>query len=209
MYNAGYDLGGDVQAYSFGSYGHRKASAFENFRLPSKVIADPAPAAATTVPFPHGFSPREQIVEDDFHAGTLGIRGVVADWNWDLSTTYGHDSDDVSTINSANASLFADTGASPRNFFDGTFAASEWTTTLDIDRAFDARHGRADERRRWGAENRESKFAIGAGRHRCRPTRKAASPIPGFQKTDAGTHTRTNYKAGLWRFVALVADRQA
>ncbi|HEX3366233.1 TonB-dependent receptor [Phenylobacterium sp.] len=188
FYNAGYDLGGGLEVYSTGSYGHRKASAFENYRVPSKVTR--TVGATTIVPFPNGFSPREQIVEDDY-AGTLGIRGVVAGWNWDLSTTYGRDKDDVSTINSANASLFADTGQTPRNFFDGTFAASEWTTTLDIDRSFDVGMA-APMNVALGAENRESKFTIGQG-DPLSTYKEGGQSFPGFQKTDAATHTRTNY----------------
>jgi iron complex outermembrane recepter protein len=188
FYNAGYDLGGGVEAYSMGSYGHRKASAFENFRLPSRVTR--TVNGVTTVPFPHGFSPREQIVEDDY-AITAGIRGVIAEWNWDLSTTYGRDKDDISTINSANASLFADTGQTPRNFFDGTFASSEWTTTLDIDRAFDV--GMASPLNvALGAESRQSKFTISQG-DPLSTYKEGGQSYPGFQSTDAGTHTRNNY----------------
>jgi iron complex outermembrane receptor protein len=188
FYNAGYDLGGGVQAYSFGSYGHRKASAFENFRLPSRVTR--TVGGVTTVPFPNGFSPREQIVEDDY-AVTGGIKGVIAEWNWDLSTTYGRDKDDISTINSANASLFADTGLTPRNFFDGTFVSSEWTTSLDIDRAFDV--GMASPLNvALGVENRENKFTINQG-DPLSIYKEGGQSYPGFQSTDAGTHKRTNY----------------
>ncbi|HEY2356788.1 MAG TPA: TonB-dependent receptor, partial [Phenylobacterium sp.] len=188
FYNAGYDLGGDVQAYSFGSYGHRKASAYENFRLPSRVTR--TVGGQTIVPFPNGFSPREQIVEDDY-AITAGVRGIVAGWNWDFSTTYGHDSDDVSTINSANAALFADTGSTPRNFFDGTFTSSEWTTTLDVVRDFEV--GMAKPLSvALGAENRENRFSISQG-DPLSIYQEGAQSYPGFQPTDAGSHKRSNH----------------
>ncbi|MGZ3402524.1 MAG: TonB-dependent receptor plug domain-containing protein [Phenylobacterium sp.] len=188
FYNAGYDLGNGIEAYSMGSYGHRKASAYENFRLPSKVTR--TVGGTTTVPFPHGFSPREQIVEDDY-ALTGGIRGTAAEWNWDLSTTYGRDHDDVSTINSANASLFADTGQTPRNFYDGAFASSEWTTTLDLDRTFDVGMA-APMNLALGAESRQSKFTIGQG-DPLSAYKEGGQSYPGFQASDAGTHTRNNY----------------
>ncbi|MDB5495368.1 MAG: TonB-dependent receptor [Phenylobacterium sp.] len=188
FYNAGYDLGDGVQAYSFGSYGHRKASAFENYRLPSRVTR--TVGGVTTVPFPNGFSPREQIVEDDY-AVTGGIKGAVAGWDWDLSTTFGRDKDDISTINSANASLFADTGQTPRNFFDGTFISSEWTTTLDVDKTFDV--GMASPLNvALGAETRENKFTINQG-DPLSIYKEGGQSYPGFQSTDAGTHKRTNY----------------
>ena len=40
QYNAGYDFG-DVQLYSFGSYSKRIASAYENLRVPDRIIASP------------------------------------------------------------------------------------------------------------------------------------------------------------------------
>jgi iron complex outermembrane receptor protein len=189
LYNAGYDLGSGVELYSFGSYGHRKGSAFENFRLPSRVTGT-GPGGVTTVPFPHGFSPREQILEDDY-AFTGGIKGTAGGWNWDLSTTYGHDKDDISTINSANASLFADTGQTPRNFFDGTFKATEWTTNLDVSRNFDV--GMASPLNvALGAETRENKFEISQG-DPLSTYKEGGQSYPGFQATDAGEHKRTSY----------------
>jgi iron complex outermembrane receptor protein len=188
FYNAGYEVSDSVTVYSFGSYGHRKGSAFENFRLPSRVTR--TVGATTTVPFPHGFSPREQIEEDDY-ALTGGIRGKAGDWNWDLSTTYGRDRDDISTINSANASLFADTGQTPRNFFDGTFTASEWTTNFDVSRDFDV--GMSSPLNvALGAENRESKFSIAQG-DPLSIYKEGGQSYPGFQPTDAGEHKRTSY----------------
>ena len=50
--NAGYDISDDVQLYTFGSFGHRVAKAFENDRLPTQVIAAPGsnqPCSATNL----------------------------------------------------------------------------------------------------------------------------------------------------------------
>ena len=187
FYNAGYDLGDGLEAYSTGSFGHRKASAYENYRLPSKVTR--TVNGVTTVPFPQGFSPREQLVEDDY-ALTFGIRGDLADWHWDLSTTYGRDKDDISTINSANASLYADTGQTPRNFYDGAFTSSEWTTTLDIDRSFDVGMA-APMNLAFGYENRQNKFTIAQG-DPLSTYKEGGQSYPGFQATDAATHSRSN-----------------
>ena len=188
FYNAGYDLGDGIEAYSFGSFGHRKGAAFENYRLPSRVTR--TVGGVTSVPFPNGFEPREQIVEDDY-AVTGGIKGKAAGWAWDLSTTYGRDKDDISTINSANASLYADTGQTPINFFDGTFASTEWTTNLDLSKDFEV--GMATPLNvALGAETRENKFSIGQG-DPLSTYKEGGQSYPGFQKTDAGTHKRTSY----------------
>jgi iron complex outermembrane receptor protein len=197
FYNSGYDLGEGLELYSFGSYSHRKASAFENYRLPTKVIASPVLGVGGTtttpgelIPFPNGFNPREALREDDY-AVTAGIKGVLAEWNWDLSTTYGRDKNEISTLNSANASLFIDTHTTPRNFFDGAFVSSEWTGNLDITRPFEV--GLASPLNvAFGAEGRQEKYTISTG-DPASIYKEGGQSYPGFQPSDAGTHSRTNY----------------
>ncbi|HEV7383945.1 MAG TPA: TonB-dependent receptor, partial [Phenylobacterium sp.] len=206
FYNAGYELGEGVQLYSFGSYSHRKASAFENYRLPSRVIASPVlgvGGSVTTpgelIPFPNGFNPREALREDDYSV-TGGIKGVMADWNWDLSTTYGRDKNEISTLNSANSSLFVDTHTTPRNFFDGAFVSSEWTGNLDISRAIEV--GAASPLNvAFGAEGRKETYAISTG-DPASIYKEGGQSYPGFQPSDAASHSRTNY-AG---YVDLAVD---
>ncbi|WP_394762417.1 TonB-dependent receptor plug domain-containing protein [Phenylobacterium sp.] len=196
FYNAGYDLG-TVQLYSFGSYSHRKASAHENYRLPSKVIASPVLGVQGSVatpgeliPFPNGFNPREALQEDDY-AVTGGIKGKAGDWNWDLSTTYGRDKNEISTLSSANASLFIDTHTTPVNFFDGAFVSTEWTTNLDVSRTFDV--GMASPLNvAFGAETRRETYAISTG-DPASIYKEGGQSYPGFQPTDAASHSRNNY----------------
>lgn len=183
-YNAGYDFGGGVEFYSFGTFGTRVAQSIENYRAPTKVVY------GTTQLYPEGFSPREAISERDF-ASTIGIRGSLADWAWDLSTTYGKDYDKIYTLNSANASLYAETGHTPTDFYDGAFAASQWTTNLDVNRSFDvglsAPLGIA-----FGGELREDTYQIKAG-DAASYYKEGAQSFPGFTPTDAGSHSRKNY----------------
>ncbi|MGA0600321.1 TonB-dependent receptor plug domain-containing protein [Caulobacter sp. KR2-114] len=197
FYNAGYDITDDIQLYSYGSYSHRTASSYENYRVPSKVSR--TVGLVTTYPFPNGFDPREALVEDDF-AVTGGAKGKLAGWAWDLATTYGHDKDRISTVDTANASLYADTGVTPTNFYDGSFTSSEWTTNLDVSRDFAV--GLASPLNvAFGAEGRWSKYQIGAG-DPLSIYKEGGQSFPGFQLTDAGAHTRTNY-AG---YIDLAAD---
>src|SRR6185437_13671881 len=98
--NAGYDLGNGIQLYSVDSYAHRNASAYENYRAPS-VVTGVTSSGDTVVPFPNGFNPREAIREDDY-ALSLGVRGDLGLWHWDLSSTFGRDRDVVNTVDSAN-----------------------------------------------------------------------------------------------------------
>ncbi|HEX4181854.1 MAG TPA: TonB-dependent receptor [Caulobacteraceae bacterium] len=201
FYNAGYNLGAGVQLYSFGSYGYRTASAYENYRVPSKVISSPTlgdPGSVTTpgelVPVPHGFDPREALVENEY-SFTGGARGNVDGWRWDLSSTYGEDNDVISTINSANLSLFVDTHFTPTNFRDGVFDATQWTTNLDIDREFNL--GLASPLNvAMGAEARRDTFGISSG-DPASIFAEGGQSFPGFQPTDAGDHRRNAYAGYL------------
>jgi iron complex outermembrane recepter protein len=192
MYNAGYEIGDGIELYSFGSFSHRDASAFENYRVPTRVTRiDPA-TGNLVVPFPKGFNPREAIKENDYSV-TGGLKGAFDSWNWDLSTTYGRDKNDVSTINSANKDLFIQTGFTPTNFYDGAFTSWQWTNNLDIDRSFDIGLA-APLNVGFGGEIRKESFGITAG-DPASIFGGGSQAYPGFQPTDQGAHSRTSYAA--------------
>jgi iron complex outermembrane receptor protein len=197
-FNAGYDVGSDAQVYAFGSYGNRNAKAYQNYRSPSRVSG--VTSTGTTVyPLPNGFQPQENIREEDFSL-TAGIKGKAAEWNYDLSLTYGKDAVALYTINSANPTLFAmqqSASATPltglqRNFYDGQLSNSEWVGNIDISRDFDlgmskpltwplvVNIARATIRSRRANMPRTSMAAASPIRALRRPTpvRGAVSPMP-------------------------------
>ena len=187
VYNAGYDFG-DVQIYSFGSIAHRDAQARENYRLPSRVSR--TVDGSTTFPFPNGFKPLEALNEDDFGV-TGGIKGNTSGWHWDLSGTYGGDTSQISTLDSANASLYADTGQTPTNFYDGEFKSKQFTGNLDVSKEFD--FGLAKPTNiAFGAEYRHETFEIGSG-DPLSYYKEGAQSYPGFRPSDAGKHSRNAY----------------
>lgn len=194
-YNAGYDFG-DVQVYSFGTLSRRVASAYENVRLPDRVIASPVLGVKGTfttpgelILYPQGFNPREGLEEEDF-AVTAGVKGQMAGWNWDLSSTYGQDKNKIFTFDSANASLFVDTHFTPTDFYDGSFKNKEWTTNLDVTREIDL--GLAEPLNfAFGAEYRKNTYAISQG-DPASIYKEGGQSFPGFQPTDAGSHSREN-----------------
>jgi iron complex outermembrane receptor protein len=182
-YNAAFSLFDDTQFYSFGTYGYKDVKSYENYRLPSVVsYTDPATKIAT-YPYPYGFSPLEEGKEDDFQVNA-GFKGVVAHWKWDLGTGYGEDHFAMYTVNSANASLYAQTGTSPSAFYDGKFIATQWTTTLDIDRDFSV--GLAGLfNAAFGAEFRRESYQIGASTDPASYVGGGAQSFPGFAPINA------------------------
>ena len=96
-YNAGYDITPDLEVYSFGTAGYRIAAHYENYRTPSKISGNECNVLGCGVvpgtgalyyPLPLGFDPQEENKELDGSV-TVGLKGKVTGWNWDLATTYG------------------------------------------------------------------------------------------------------------------------
>ena len=178
-YDAGYTLG-SVDLYSFGSYGHRLGDSRQNYRFPNI-----APAI-----WPQGFTPRIRTDEDDlsFTGGATGKLG--GGWSWDLSSTWGQDKNVMSTLNSVNTSLVADTGTSPTDFHDGDFIFSQWTNNLDLRKALEI--GAAGPLNvALGAEYRHEMFELRAGDAASR-YKTGPQAYPGFSLTDASRHSRDN-----------------
>jgi iron complex outermembrane receptor protein len=197
FWNAGYDITDDVKFYAFGNYGQRESSHFENYRVPTKVSGVTS-LGVKVYPLPNGFDPREKFNETDY-SFTEGFKGKLYGWNWDLSTTYGRDDVQVSTINSANAQLFpvlqavSATPVTPqRNFYDGGYINSEMSYSLDLDRSFPMSWAASPLNVALGAEQRRDTYRIQNGE----PSSyygAGAQSFDGYLPQDAGAHNRTNY----------------
>jgi iron complex outermembrane recepter protein len=193
--NSGFGFEGGTELYFFGTYGHKDAASYENYRMPSKVSYTDPITAVTAYPFPYGFNPQEASDEDDYQFN-LGVKGIVAAWDWDLTTGYGGDKVGISTINSYNAGTYGATGIpTPINFYDGFLQATQWTSTADFKRDFNVGlAGPLDVA--FGGEYRRETYAVGAGVPLSYESGGAQS-YPGFTPLDAGSHDRTNYAAYL------------
>lgn len=180
--NGGVALGDNLDFYTFGTFGKKRARAYENYRLPS-VLPEV---------WPNGFEPQEAIDETD-SALTMGLKGEVAAWSWDLSSTFGRDRISVSTIKSANVSLYRDTGFTPTSAHDGNWISTQWTNNIDLRREVSLG---LDEPATLalGAEYRRETFEIQAGDY-ASTYMEGLQSYPGFTHTDAGSHGR-NVVAG-------------
>jgi iron complex outermembrane recepter protein len=159
--NAGLQLGDIAEFYAFGTYGDKHAASYENYRTPERIgYTDPV-THITTYPFPFGFNPEEGTHEIDWQT-TGGFRGVVADWHWDLSSSYGADKVNLYTLDSIGNSYPINGEPTPSNFYDGVLETTQWTTTIDLNRDFDV--GMAGPLNvAGGVEYRRETYLIGAG----------------------------------------------
>ncbi|WP_395330927.1 TonB-dependent receptor [Novosphingobium sp. BL-8H] len=188
MFNAGW-TSGDFDIYSFGSYGHKYARAYENYRTPGIVVS-----AAGVPLFPTGFAPLEAVRETDY-AITGGVKGKFGDLDFDLASTYGNDLVKVYVENSANAALYKATGFTPTEFHNGDFKSSQWSNTLDLTYPVDI--GLAEPMNiAGGLEWRRETYGIVAG-DPASYYGSGAQSFFGYSPNDAGNYHRTNFSQYL------------
>ena len=186
--NSGFTLPGGVRLSVFGTYGLKRAQSFQKYRLPGAVSYTDPVSGAVTYPFPFGFVPLEASRERDESITAL-LKGIMDQWHWDVSSTYGVDHFTAETLNSANAAVYAATGhPTPLNYYDGYLQATQWTQNFDVDRNFAI--GLAGPLNvAAGLQYRDDGYGIGAGIP-ISYLDGGAQGYPGFTPSDAGTHHR-------------------
>jgi iron complex outermembrane receptor protein len=185
--NGAVPIGDDTEVYSVLTWGDKHAASYENYRLPSRVSFTDPDTGEVTYFRPYGFDPREETEETDYQ-GVLGVRGEVGTWSWDFSSSYGEDEIDMFTRDSANASLYANTGQTPVNFYDGTYTQTQWTTNAELTRELEI--GLAGPMTlAFGAEYREETWEAAPGDEASRYFEGGQS-FPGISLSDSGKHDR-------------------
>ena len=153
-YNAELPVNDDLSLYSFSTWSYRKAEQGQNFRLPTIVNT------ITTGPNgrPSGYTPTWYIEEQDFQAA-FGAKGLVGEWDWDLSSTYGRNDAEQGTWNNQNPSLGE---ATPNHFKSGTWISTQLTSNLDLHRGFDVGLSKPLDLS-WGLEQRRDGYEVEEG----------------------------------------------
>lgn len=117
---------GGFELYSDGTLAYREARVGQAGRLPrsnQNVLAV----------YPEGFTPFYTLAETDFQF-TGGLRGKLAGWNLDFSSTYGRNYARNGADNSINASLGP---VSPTKFDTFSSEFKQWTNNLDLTRRYE------------------------------------------------------------------------
>jgi iron complex outermembrane receptor protein len=190
LINGGFPITDTAEFYVTGTYGDKHAASYENYRTPERVSYTNPVTGVTSYPFPFGFDPEEATQETDYQ-GTVGVKGTLVGWNWDVASSYGKDKANLYTLDSIGNS-YEDNGLPTiSDFYDGFLQATQWTTTADVNKDFDV--GLAGPLNvAFGAEYRRETYTIGAGVPESYIDGGAQS-YPGFTPTDAGVNDRKNY----------------
>jgi iron complex outermembrane receptor protein len=195
-YNAAYNIDA-VQLYSFATYAYEHSEAFENYRDPnsrSSFVPDPGtpfPDVTAFKYYPDGFEPLEALNEDDYSA-TFGAKGDILDgYHWDLSSTYGGDIDNLSTLDTINPDFLHEYGYSPTHVHAGEYNDTEWTSNLDVSKPYDVPFFAKPLSVAIGAEFRKDTYALNQGDYASQYG-GGAQAYPGFTPQDVGYYSRTN-----------------
>jgi iron complex outermembrane receptor protein len=220
FYNFGYDFG-DVQIYSFGDVSYRHGKALQGYRPPNRICVagsaavptDPASCFGPTQGV--GMVPLIEVKQNEFQ-WTGGIKGDLSGWAWDLSGAYSEDKADVFTTRSANASLWdltsraaaatattADSGFTPRDFYDGGFQFNQLIGTLDVRKEFEIGLA-APMTFAFGGEYRHESYSIFFGDEGSRFVEGGQS-FPGYGITDAGK-TKRSVKAAYGNVIVKPSE---
>ncbi len=199
-----------AQVYAFGGGSHREGQGAGNWRrsLDNNTVR---------AIFPDGFLPLINSNINDY-SGTVGVKGELSGWKYDLSGLYGRNSFKFDISNSVNVTLGA---ASPTEFYAGTLKFGQATGNLDLVRGFpvsafasplNVALGLEARRDTYGIEAGEPNSYIDGGVKVLDGPNAGASPVPGsqvfagFRPTDAGDHSRSNV-AGYVDFEANVLPK--
>lgn len=219
FYNAGYDFGG-VEVYSFGSLARREGWAKQGYRHPKRICYESGNLGGGVTPAAYnpnicysntgtvGMVPLQHVIEDEY-SFTVGARGETAGWNYDLSTTYGNQKNDIWTERSAHREVWQESYAAsllgvgvpntPDKAYDGGFRLSQTTVTADIRKEFDI--GMATPLTfAFGGEYRKDTYEIVQGDFYS-TYKTGVQSFPGYKATDAGRFKRSS-RAGYLNFIA-------
>jgi iron complex outermembrane recepter protein len=121
--NSAVNLTDGVELYSFASYGYRDGKSAGFYRIASD-------ARNVTAIYPNGFLPLINTELNDF-SGTVGLKGELSGWNWDLSGGFGKNDFGFVITNSLNRSFGA---ASQTRFDSGSLSYSQSLVNFDVNR---------------------------------------------------------------------------
>jgi iron complex outermembrane recepter protein len=159
--NAGYEFSDTAEFYTFGSYGVRDGNGAGFYRRSlDGRNRDWAASTTTFIPiYADGFLPLIASNIVDISAAA-GLRGVMSEWDYDLSAVYGSNRLDYTIKNSVNTSLGG--AASARSFDAGGLRSGQTSINLDMRRDLDIGIGKSVSFA-FGGEYRNENYKIVAG----------------------------------------------
>src|SRR5919109_1593465 len=191
-------LANGMEIYGFGGISRREGIAAGFYR---RAFDDRTVRAI----YPNGFLP---LISSDIadNSGSVGVRGILSGWRWDMSGVFGGNSFEFGVHNSVNTSMGT---ASPTDFYAGALRFRQLTFNADVVREFSTAIGPVNVA--VGAEFRRDNFQLEKGDENSyrvgdqpildgpnagKPAAPFAQVFPGFRpedETDASRHNVAGY----------------
>ena len=182
--NSGITLTENIDLYAFANVSNRDSESAGNFRQATN-------AANWREIYPEGFLPLIATTSKDTSL-VAGVKGTTeGGWRWDVSGNYGSNSLSFDVNNSLNASLGP---TSQTHFYAGQLRNKQTLVNADFAKYFE---WGLPTTVAFGAEYRDETYSIVAGETASYvigpfPRAGGAQVFPGFQPSDAGSHSRNN-----------------
>jgi len=153
--NVPFSADGKQVFYAFGGFGNRHGSHGGFFRRALQAQNQPAI-------YPFGFLPLIEPRVND-RSLTMGVRGELAKWFYDVSAGAGRNKFDFFVTDSLNTSLGPNTPPNQTRFYSGTLGDDLFTTNIDVSRAFKTAMMSGPLNVAAGVEFRREGYEINAG----------------------------------------------
>ncbi|MDB5685989.1 MAG: TonB-dependent receptor, partial [Rhizorhabdus sp.] len=128
---------GDLKLYGFSTLSYRDIKDARGAIFPATTgyggLANVQGFTSLPQIYPAGFQAYRRIREWDYQS-TLGVKGAIAGWDFDLSSSFGRDHVKLSAVGTLNPSLGP---TSPTSFFMGKQVQSLWVNNLDLSHSYD------------------------------------------------------------------------
>ncbi|MFW0714455.1 TonB-dependent receptor [Pedobacter sp. N23S346] len=195
--NGQFNFGKTTQLYYAAGFTHKTGSAAGFYRLPTQTTQIDLSI------YPNGFLPLIDTKINDYSL-SVGLRGKVGTWDYDLSNTSGENNIKFDINNTVNASL--PTGTSPTSFYAGELLFRQNTSNFDINKKHIFDGGFLSSlNTAFGAEFRIDNYQIREGELLsysnggrligASPTASGAQVFPGFKPANALDQSRHNLGA--------------
>lgn len=159
-YNMEFNINDSVKLYSNATYGHKNTETQQAYRVPRTFSSAGYPNL-----YPQGFIPNITNNENDYGV-TVGFKGdTFLGFQYDVSTTYGGNHNDVDIYNTGSQSMLQYYGYTPTRFHQTSYTSTQWTNNADFHRAFDVPLLAGPLNLAFGAEYRYDSYKIGSGEY--------------------------------------------
>ena len=183
LVNGNYPFTNRLKLFWTGTFNYKNAPSSGNYRYPNR------PAQVNKFLYPNGFKPYYKTINWDATV-IAGIKGIIKnDWNWELSSSFGNNTNSNDVYNSNNASQEHTLGpAAPTSFYLGTMVYNLFTNNISFTKdLFQKNNNEWSSKIILGAEWRLENYKLKEGDEAATMDYDGAGPKQGGSQPSSGS----------------------